>query len=415
MTDPLEAYAPVDLTTDPDTISAVIAARSSGKSSLDRHIADICTAVTTGSMDPGAARQVVASLLARQRIIADVVRSIANMRPSDREELADEVQMEVSRKVLDPAASGAFNFTVAVDASACGWARKTAANAAMTKLRSMRRQSQRMGEPTEPSDLAYLPQVGYEIEPDSELALTDLLLYGAAMERFNAARAGTRVASRFRIGVDAVIESSASGLRRCVRPHGHATRSAILDTLEDDPTVAYRSLAAWVSTVYDRGTQADVDPDIATAMLMLWDDQTEDSALTMLDMDPLWAVAFVRAAVDPWPRPALRQIRTMRRLAAETAAGSGGLAWRRLAAALVTSFVAHECEWVSAFATTEDSHSKARQVGHVVARNAFASLCEQAALFDSRPLGATPDQVRESLSRLMTDVLVGHDRELQKA
>ncbi|MGL5827726.1 MAG: hypothetical protein ACRCYU_23400 [Nocardioides sp.] len=371
---------------------------------VDSQVHALIERFARGSLTEREVRREIAAVIYQSEIIERVVSAVVyRLSLSDqlRVDLADRLTLSIMEKVLEEG-STFFCLDKAAGSSAAGWTRQTARSMLKSTMRDSARAGTRNGTPTglvdnEPSPLLAAAPSALQryLEGEMETILEEYLL--ATRSRRDSDREQIAAVSLCQ-GMSAV---------PAIRPDSMSDRDDILRAFENDHRLARRSLRAWYETVH--GSGGPVPGDVTTAMLALWDDQTEDSAHALLQRPDSWPHMLACAAVAPKPRPSFKFVQSTRaRIAEEHSMSSSD---RPLVHALVDSYIDAEHEATSGYSTMSEEDQKAITKGWQLSRNKLHKLAAQAARIPGSPLGSTPGQVLATIERWAgQDALCGIDQ-----
>ncbi len=403
-------FACFNPTRDPAVIAAELS-QFDDTDTIDRAVKEVIAAYDEGVFDEQTARSIIATALMTTNVIGTSLgRSQVEYRILD--EVADHVRAKIAAKLLTPG-SRDFDFAIARTSSACGWLRKHVPNHIVQGIRDVRRAERRTGTATDPSGFV-LDTVTYDPEPGDDTAARHE--YADKVDEFEAQCHGLRGRPRMRLGMEKAAEIL--GVPAAVRPEDYRDRAEVLKLLKADPWLAYRSLETFAAVVLGYSEHPDaLTRDVDERVLALWDSYDADQVERLLDADPRFAAALAEFAVAPFDRPSKKSIQRMRTAAAGASSkvtDARGqrrldLRWRNLAAVLVESWVATECEPVSDFTVASEAEQAAARRGHVVSRSRWHTYLNQAAAYPGAPLGSTTEQVQERLMELAVEHLVSGD------
>lgn len=197
---------------------------------------------------------------------------------------------------------------------------------------------------------------------------------------------GQRGASRTRI--DAGFIREAFRLPELERPLDPQVRHTMLGWLEDEPSLAYRSIIHF----YVRDTDPRA-PELGQVWANYDDQQLE--AITCLSMAHEVAELLVRDALADRARPGKPALTRVRREVKELVAGCGVDA--QWAGRMVSIFIDHEHEAASAWDVDRGERRVVRN------GEAYLAALSEAASLPGSPLGETPAEVRRILSEMVAD------------
>ncbi|GAB2733790.1 hypothetical protein [Nocardioides pakistanensis] len=367
---------------------------------VDATINDLVDAVFSGSLDENQARRAIAGHLFATGIHDQVAaRSTTGLSKQDKAELAERLAHLLMQKVITPGENG-YSLEQGRGKSACGWARQLASAAVASETRKIRRAENRLGIPMDPA--------GHEFSAAANSALItydvdDSTAIEEAVEDFTSAVRGARGTDRMFVAARYLAE--VFDLVPAIRPDAMVDRDILTASLIADETLALRSLRSWRALVHGTDAAA-VDPSIDERVLMLWDDQTEESAERLSAMGADTAHALALAAVSPMPRPAKKALAKFKTVVGQVATGTRRDArWRELSSALVDSYIASQYEAVSQYATMSVDSRSAAITGHTIARTRLNTLLIRAAGHPGAPLGNSPVQVQARLAQLASTIL----------
>lgn len=197
---------------------------------------------------------------------------------------------------------------------------------------------------------------------------------------------GQRGASRTRI--DAGFIREAFGLPELTRPLDPHARQTMLEWLEDDPALAYRSITAFYIP--------DTDPRVIE-LGQVWSeyDDTQLETITSQSLAHEVAELLVRDALSDRARPGKPALTRVRREVKEAVAGCGVDA--QWSGRIVSIFIDHEHEAASAWDVDRGERRVVRN------GEAYLAALSDAASLPGSPLGETPAEVCRTLSNMVAD------------
>lgn len=278
-------------------------------------------------------------------------------------------------------------------ASFSSYAFHTARSIVWSALRDERRQASTTTSRVDPDDLAEAlppsPSAEHVCEErdNGVLASTVLTALGAvSWGRMRGAR---------RTHVSALAARVALGLPENVRPSSAHARATIRSKVDADPGLALDSARHVLMGEV-------VHPDVE----LVWEGWDADALGTVIGLGRALARGLVLAAVEDYPRPAARPLAALVRQVTDL--GDATRAdWVALAADLVRSLVAVECESISPYSVSagQRAHREAILSEAEGDRAAWPERLARAVAWPGAPLGSTPVVAAEYLRTLLLDFI----------
>lgn len=398
----LLSFEYIDPTATPSLTTAVLN-RLFETDKIDAGIKEVIRAHFAGYYNETDAREIISGVLLNSSIIDDVVEgSQVELRMVD--EIKEGVFDNVSKKLL-LLESPTFDLSIQLNSSACGWLRKHSHNQVIQQIRDVRRAIRRNGNPVEPHKLTNL---GVAVYDDHDSALDGVDHKMSAVQQFEIERHGLRGKPRTRLTVEQA--SSMFNVPLAVRPTYYRDRDEMTRLLAADRNLAYRSLETFAAIVYGTNDEPEiVNRDIDERFLSLWDDYSEANAEHLLSQSPLFAHAFACYAAETLIRPPKKSINRMRTVAGKMVPGDSK--WRRLAWALVESWVDTECDPISEFSVATAEQQANSRKGYTVSRSRWNQFVVDAAMYPNAPLGDSVEKIQASLLNMAIEYLPTRDFE----
>ena len=364
---------------------------------LDVRARDIARLALTGETTEVEARRAIAAILVQADIPAYVSRGVREIDQQTRIDLTERLQELQVIKVMQQT-DGGLNLGMLLDgASLSGWARNLARIAAQSKLRDIRKVTNRESL-IDPLDAGRENEFGEvyssyaetmfhtaSVEFDTDLEDDTEEDTDRITENFAAAAGGLRPSGYLRLAAAAFLKSSQ--LPAVVRPENPIDREWVRTVATEDVALVRKSIIAMQNLVVD--VMTDEDRLINTRLLALWDDYSADNMATLLKMPDKAIQLLIWSAVSQFPRPSrdviAMSLRTMR-MADE------GTNWKTLTRDLLDSWLATEAEAFSEFDTKggrDEDKAKAR----VTAALNWPTVVAEVIARKGSPLGRTEEDV----------------------
>ncbi|MFS0884996.1 hypothetical protein [Aeromicrobium sp. 179-A 4D2 NHS] len=370
----------------------------------DLKIAAIVEDVLAGRRGEKSARAEIAGILCSTTILASVAAQ-AQATASEREELEGSLRYLMLRKILEANGEKNLNFQMLRGKSACGWFRQFARKASPSELRNVRGANRRFGVPIDTNDMDYQKFV--------ELATPEAVNapFAANLAQYNSPEdlAAEENASSL---IEEYIETArylrgprvtfikADVLRRffslpnATRLPSPTDRSYVLDQLESDEKVAYKS-----ASIAFRLRMGELDPeDVKTdrRMIAIWNNHDDESLENLLDRPREVAHTLAVVASMQRPRPNSVALNRFRRLVSVVSELPG---WKDVAKTLADAYIATEFNALSSYNEHRLSEDEVAELHaqHELDKAKWGPAVEAAAEFIGAPVGVTEAAIRRTL------------------
>lgn len=396
----------IDPTAAPAVITAVLS-QYHDTHTIDSGVKEVIAAHYAGHLTELEAREIIAGVLLTGPVVPEVV---AGAQVEDRmvDEIVEGVLDNITIKILTLGPTK-YDLALQANSSACGWLRKHAHYQVMQQIRDVRRAMRRNGSPVEPHKLTNLGIAVYDENEEFHDRTEEKLV---RVQQFENERHGLRGKPRTRLTVEQT--SSMFNVPLAVRPTYFRDRDEMTAALAADRSLAHRSLETFAAVVYGLNDEPEIaNRAIDDRFLSLWDDYSSADAEQMLSLSPLFAHAFACYAVESLIRPPKKSINRMRTVAGKMVPGDSK--WRRLAWALVESWVDTECDPISEFSVATAEQQDSSRKGYLVSRSRWNRFVVDAAMYPNAPLGDSVEKIQDSLLNMALEYLPTRDFERIKA
>lgn len=370
----------------------------------DAKIAVIVDDVLSGRRGEKSARAEIAGILCGTNILASVAAQ-AQASASEREELEGCLRYLMLRKILEANGEKNLNFEMLKGKSACGWFRQFARKASASELRNVRGANRRFGSPIDTNDLDY--------QKFAELATPEAVSapFAANLQQYNSPEdlvadetasslieeytetarylRGTR-----RTFIKADVLRRFFSLPNATRLPSPADRSFVLDQLENDEKVAYKS-----ASIAFRLRMGELDPEDVTTdrrMIAIWNSHDDESLENLLDRPREVAHTLAVVASMQRPRPNSVALNRFRRLVSVISELPG---WKDVAKDLADAYIATEFNALSSYNEHRLSDDEIDELNaqHELDKAKWGPAVEAAAAFTGAPVGSTEAAIRRTL------------------
>lgn len=374
---------------------------------LDEVARAIATAAAQGELDERECTHRIASLIATSRILDEVARYQVGLNDQQRVDLADSLRWSLVNTVLDTE-RGFFDLDRMRTASFSGWLRQTgvafASRDSVVRPRTLAERNTVLwaitpgsnGVDDEPNAWHNLDTADSAERQATAIDFADLL---GEPERLLAKTKQMRTSTR--VFATAVEVRRALDLPRLCVPATETDRQWVLQTCEQDPAAAGRSLRTMVDVLCGVG-----DPDtVDERMLALWDDFPLER-LQVLEAAPDELIhILVVGHVMPAPKPSRGALREMRRCVKDLCPARD---WQQLASPLVASYVARTTSPVSDFDSTSDEVARLAMAAEArKLADQWPTLVARAVAWPGAPLGVDEDEVDARLGQMLHELIEG--------
>lgn len=374
--------------------------RAARQELLDLEVQNLITNFYNGELDERTVRLEISGILHVSGVASEVASYTSQTDSGRRTDIAESLEALLIDKVIGAAENG-YCLERGHGSSFIGWARETARVAARSLLRDSRRRMVREGALMAPRTMATIHEgarVCFSGSGTSADEISDRLL--DAVSDYSSSANHARGPVRVDLAVTKLVASF--GVNVAVRPAEMADRDALAALLGRNKNLAYDALVAWTNVAYGSNVEL-IDAAIDPRLLMLWDTQTRESALALLDLPEGIAHVLALAAVQQRARPGLPSVRKFRE-AVRTGYGPPVAAWRQLAANLANAYIDTEFEAYTRYQVLDEESRAAAVKGHAVSRERFDQLALKAIDYPGSRLGSTIAEVRSTLADVTEDL-----------